>query len=88
MLRITRIEDGPHRTALRVEGRVTGSHLGELERAIAGCGDDPRRLVVDLAGVRFVDAPGAALLSRLRAAGACLEGCSPFVHELLQEESR
>lgn len=87
MLRITR-QDQPGETTLQLEGRITQSELVELDEAWRACVSLDRRVVIDLAGVRFVDAAGAAVLRALRQGPIELTGCSPFVRELLQEEKR
>jgi anti-anti-sigma regulatory factor len=78
MLRITRDEAGRR---LRLEGRLTREDLATLREAVGG----ERRLELDLAGLRFLDAPGAEALGKLRAAGARLRGGSSFVRQLLEE---
>jgi ABC-type transporter Mla MlaB component len=88
MLKITRSDLDSTRTALRLEGRVTKANLSELERARMECQQEGRQLVLDLAGVSFVDRGGVAALHELRRDGTVLTGCSPFVSELLKEEAR
>jgi RNA polymerase sigma-70 factor (ECF subfamily) len=80
MLRITPIEaKSPKR--LRIEGRITTETADELVKlagiALAGS-------TLDMTGVTFVDRPSIALIQRLRAQGAMLEGCSAFLSELLR----
>jgi ABC-type transporter Mla MlaB component len=87
MLRITR-EDQSSATTLRLEGRITRTELAELDQAWRSCVSDERRVVIDLAGVRFVDASGAAVLRALRQGPIEVTGCSPFVRELLEEDVR
>ena len=88
MLKITRSDLDPMHTTLRLEGRVTEANLSELERTQTECQQEGRRLVLDLAGVSFVDRVGVAALHRLRRDGIIFTGCSPFVSELLKEASR
>jgi ABC-type transporter Mla MlaB component len=88
MLKITRSDLDSTRTALRLEGRVTEASLLELERARTECQQEGRHLVLDLAGVSFVDRGGVAALHGLRRDGIVFTGCSPFVSELLKEEAR
>ncbi|RIL05210.1 MAG: hypothetical protein DCC71_11300 [Proteobacteria bacterium] len=87
MLRITR-RDAPSETTLQLEGRITSGELMALDEAWRACVSPRRRVVIDLAGVRFVDAAGAAVLRALRQGPIELTGCSPFVRELLEETVR
>jgi ABC-type transporter Mla MlaB component len=85
MLRITR-QDHPSETTLQLEGRLTSVELMALDEAWRTCVSQRRRVVIDLAGVRFVDAAGAAVLRALRQGPIELTGCSAFVRELLEED--
>jgi ABC-type transporter Mla MlaB component len=87
MLRITR-RDQSGETTLQLDGRITQTELVELDRAWRECVSRERRIVIDLAGVRFVDAAGAAVLRALRQGPIELTGCSPFVRELLEEKNQ
>ena len=71
MLRITTAE-GPSATILRLEGKLAGPWVQELEecwRSGAGT-DEPRGLRIDLREVTFIDAAGKDLLTRLHQDGA------------------
>jgi anti-anti-sigma regulatory factor len=85
MLRITRLDGKRQATILRLEGRLTQRDLTELDATIAGCRKDRRAVVVDLAGLGFVDEKAAAALVAAQADDVELVGASPFVKELLQE---
>lgn len=80
MLRIT-IEEKPGRAVFRLEGKLTGEWVDELERcwlsskARAGL----MRSRIDLTGVSFVDEKGQALLERLVVQGAELVAHSPLM---------
>lgn len=87
MLRITR-QESSRETTLQLEGRLTSGELTALDEAWRSCASAGRRVVIDLAGVRFVDAAGAAVLRALRQGPIELMGCSPFVRELLEEDVR
>ena len=88
MLKISRSDLDSAQTTLRLEGRVTRADLAELERSREESQIEGRRLVLDLAGVSFVDREGVAALNRMRRDGIIITGCSPFVGELLKESSR
>lgn len=87
MLRITR-QDEPSKTTLQREGRVTVGELMSLDEDWRSYGSPHRRVGIDLAGVRFVDAAGAAVLRAVRQGPVEIVGCSPSVRELLEEEGR
>lgn len=85
MLRITETTGDAGLLRLRVEGRLAGSSAEELETV---CAEALRRgapPVLDVAGVAFADAAGAALLAGLQERGAVLLGASGFLLELLEE---
>ena len=78
MLRISRQND-----CLIVEGRVAGPWVAELEKAAADRGATaPTSL--DLSGVSYVDAAGAALLRSLAAEGLVIRSSSAFISETLK----
>jgi anti-anti-sigma regulatory factor len=88
VLRITRSDLDSIHTTLHLEGRVTDADLPELERACGEFQQAGSRLVLDLAGVSFVDRECVVALHRMRRDGIVITGCSPFVGELLKESSR
>jgi anti-anti-sigma regulatory factor len=49
-------ESSRSRETLRVEGHLGGPSVGELRRACEGALSNRKRLVLDFAGVSFVDA--------------------------------
>jgi hypothetical protein len=71
MLRIT-VHDVPRTLTFRLEGRLAGPWVRELEEcwrgALAGQREPTRR--IDLTGVTFVDAAGQACLAALHRQGA------------------
>ncbi|HSJ98832.1 MAG TPA: STAS domain-containing protein [Myxococcota bacterium] len=85
MLRITRT-DREGTTTLLLEGRLTRRERTALDEACADCIADRGAVVIDLAGIGFVDAAGAAALRAWRERRVELTGCSPYVRELLQGE--
>ncbi|HSQ01531.1 MAG TPA: sigma-70 family RNA polymerase sigma factor [Candidatus Dormibacteraeota bacterium] len=84
MLRITEGIGDAGMARFKVEGRLAGRSVAELEAVCAEAmraGEPP---VIDLAGVSYADAGGAAILARLQEQGAVLLGASAFVLELLE----
>lgn len=68
---------------LHVEGEVTHPSSSELERLVTTLISESKRVVLELSGVRFVDAHGVDLLHSWRESIA-LRNCTPFVKELLK----
>jgi len=93
MLKIT-IDNTVNAASLKLEGRLAGPWVEELERTWRAIKDDSRDkpLTVDLCEVTFVDAKGRELLSWMYEQGARLRtfGCMAkgIVDEIVQEHSR
>jgi anti-anti-sigma regulatory factor len=93
MLKIT-IHNAMNAATLKLEGRLAGPWVGELERSWRAVKDgSPDKLVtVDLCDVTFVDAEGRKLLGRMYEQGARMQtfGCMAkgIVEEIIQEHSR
>jgi len=86
MLRIT-VEEQDHATSLRLEGKLTGDWVGELERcwiSSHSCGA-VNEFNVDLSSVSFVDENGKALLKRMVSQGARLRARGPLMTSLAKE---
>ncbi len=78
MMKITAIEnEAEGRTVFKVEGRLAGLWVKELEDAWQQARRASRRLAVDLSQVTFIDEEGRKLLERMHQAGSALvaRGC-------------
>ena len=86
MFRATVEHDGELVT-LRIEGRLSGPCLAELENCWRQTmnGNGKGRVVVDLKEVTFVSAEGKQLLERLCRAGAKLTGDGLMTRALVQQ---
>ncbi len=85
MIKITPLADeGDGVTRLRVDGRIHSKTTEALERACRPGLGGPWPLLLDFAGVSFVDADGAALVTTLVERGAVVVGASAFVSEILR----
>jgi anti-anti-sigma factor len=90
MLRISQraAENEGGATCLRLEGQVTGPWVEELRRvcteALGNNGHSTGHVVIDLAGVSFLDADGIALFQELAARRVLFTDCSSFVAEQLR----
>jgi hypothetical protein len=81
--RITVAERGAVRH-VRVEGRLTGDEVGELEQVIAG---DPSNVILELENLRSVDGAGLAALRQLRALKVEMRGVPPHLAWRIDDES-
>jgi len=61
---------------IRVEGRLAGEAVQELDELTAG---DPPSVCLDLSELRSADARGVALLHRLRLAGSAMRDVPPHL---------
>ena len=86
MLMITQSEGSDLTRTLKLEGKLLGPWIGELESACARPRIHPDRVRLDLRGLTFVDAEGARFLERLIRDGASVIACSGFVAEMLHLE--
>jgi anti-anti-sigma regulatory factor len=86
MLKIT-IEKNSRCTTLRVEGRLTGPWVDELERTWRAVTSDPAdgRVSVDLTDVTFVGEEGKRLLETMYGEGAKLKACGCVTRRLVEE---
>jgi ABC-type transporter Mla MlaB component len=84
MLRIWQSEEEDSRTALRLEGRLGGPWVAELERLCEDLLVSGMSVTLDLADVVFIDERGVGLLRRVSSRGATVTSTSPFVAAQLQ----
>jgi hypothetical protein len=84
LLKITRIGEQDEIT-LKLEGKLAGPWVDEMEKAWRSVKQVPRELelIVDLNEVTFIDLSGALLLRRMHAAGTVFRAEGPYIsHEL------
>lgn len=85
MIKITRSTSGTAGTTrLRVEGRIVAKTVGEVEIVCLAALEEGAPLLLDLAGVSYVDATGVQAIQALTARGAVVVGCSALVAELMR----
>jgi hypothetical protein len=85
---ITRSEGSDLTHTLKLEGKLMGPWVGELESSCLASPVSPERVRLDLLDLTFVDAEGARYLDGLIRDGARVIACSGYVAELLQLEGR
>jgi ABC-type transporter Mla MlaB component len=84
MLKISESKTRNQTITLRLEGRLVGPWVGELQDICEPLVGDGSQLALDLAEVSFADESGVALLSSLKRRGAMLLNATPFVGEQLK----
>jgi ABC-type transporter Mla MlaB component len=84
MLKISQVENPGGQRFFKLEGRVVGPWVGELQSVCAPPIKAGKALTLDLAEVVFADAPGAALLAKLHRRGVKLSKATPFLKEQLK----
>ena len=82
MLRLTTRSDDPQETVLEAHGSVAGDGVDLLADEVESQQRDGP-LVLDLAGVRYIDQTGVELLRRWTAGGLRVRGGSFFIRALL-----
>ena len=87
MLRIT-VHKDTSQIALKLEGRVAGEWVDELERVWLAEADLSKLIKVDLTGVTFVDEEGKKLLGRMFERGSNLYATDCMNRSIIEEIKR
>lgn len=85
MLRISEIVNHPDESILRLEGKIMGEWVTELQQVAHSYLQKNTKLTLDFQHVDFVDAAGIQALKGLTARGVKIVNCSGFLKQLLQE---
>jgi len=85
MLKITSIAAEGKAVRLRLDGALSGPWVEELRRLCEARLVEDGALVLDCAGLSFVDANGVTLMRSLSAQQVSLMDCSPFLALQLKE---
>ena len=64
MMRISVVQSSSQAVTLRLEGEVKGGWVAELRQSCEGALSEGTELVLDLAGVSYIDRDGIALFMR------------------------
>ncbi len=83
MLRITPLATTDGAERLKLEGRLAGDHIAQLEGLVGDALHRSSKVALDLSEVTFVDADGARLLRELIARDVEMHRCSTFLALLL-----
>ena len=84
MLKISQTELAHHAVILRLEGRVVGPWVTQLQKSCEEVLTEGRSVKLHLGEVDFLDAQAVTLLSGLRSRGVSLLECPPFAAEQLK----
>ena len=88
MLKIT-FQDMPDRTTVKLEGKLSGPWVEELERSWTE--HSPRaseNVIIDLSDVTYIDPEGKRLLARMVEKGVCFEGTHLMTKYVIDEITR
>jgi len=88
MLRVTtNVEEGQGKVTLKLEGKLSGPWVEEFERCWSSTAGKWKQVVVELAGVTFIDTKGKCLLARIHGQGAKLVGTGLMTKSIIEEIS-
>lgn len=89
MLRITENNENGKTVRLRLDGTVNSTSYGELEAACLRHQETGGKIIlVDMAGVVFMNNEVASKLAMLRSEQLRIINCSPFIEMLLNKVDR
>lgn len=85
MLRITETIENDSVVKLRLDGTITSESFAEIDRTCVQHQSQPKRTVVlDMAGVTFMQPEPARKLVQLKRDSLRIINCSPFIAALLR----
>lgn len=83
MLRITQVSEDSDSVCLKVEGRVIGDWVSELDRACGSCLSQRRQITLDVSDVTYIDRRGVETLKRILGERVRLTGANLLVQALM-----
>lgn len=83
MLRITQVSEDSDSVCLKVEGRVIGDWVSELDRTCGSCLVRKRQITLDISDVTYIDRRGVETLKRILGENVRLTGANLLVRALL-----
>ena len=84
MVRITTMAEDAQNVRLKVEGRVVGECVSELDHSCTGFLAQKKRIVLDLSDVSFIDRQGIDVLKKVPPDRVHIKGASLLVQALLE----
>lgn len=86
MLRITETSQDEKAVTLRIDGKVVGTRVSELEELCLHHRDKKNKIVVlDFGGVSFIDSSAVRMLGKIKDERIKITNCSPFIRSLLRD---
>ena len=86
MLRITQVSEDSDMVCLKVEGRVVGDWVSELDRTCGSCLSRSRHITLDMSDVTYIDRRGVETLKRILGENVRLTGATMLVQALLERQ--
>ncbi len=83
MFRITPMSDDGHTVHLKVEGRVVGDWVPELDQVCGSCLSQKKKVILDFSDVTFIDRRGMNALKRLLGERVQIMGARLMIQALL-----
>jgi len=88
MLRVTtNVEERQGKVTLKLEGKLAGPWVEEFERCWSSTVEKWNHVIVELAGVTFIDSKGKCLLAKIHGQGAKLVGTGLMTRSIIEEIS-
>jgi outer membrane protein TolC len=88
MLRVTtNVEEAQSKVTLKLEGKLAGPWVEEFERCWSSTFEKWTQVVVELAGVTFIDSKGKCLLTKIHSQGARLVGTGLMTKSIIEQIS-
>jgi len=84
MVRISEYSGSDGKRTVKLEGRVVGPCVSEVQAYSQGILSQGLTLTIDMAEVSFLDRSGVGLFRELMSQQVRLLNCSPFLNELLK----
>ena len=86
MLRITEVSTGETEVSLRLEGKLVGTWIPEVERiCLYQMNEKKKTVVLDFSSVTFIDKEGVRMLDSIKDEQLKIVNCSPFILSLLDD---
>jgi anti-anti-sigma regulatory factor len=84
MLKITKTKDHDNTINLRMDGKLVEEWISEFEKLYFKIkNEDYNRIIIDLAGVSFIDDIGIDFIEKIKDEKIDIINCSPFIESLL-----
>jgi ABC-type transporter Mla MlaB component len=86
MMKITPVRVDPRSLKVCLCGQFTKEYVPELERTLAGKGEETQTVALDLTNVTFVDREAMVFLCSAKSRNIVIENCPSYVVRWIQQE--